>query len=84
MRAYIGQYWSMGTHIVGSIIASMVHHGAMLAALEWVLRCISDGWLVASVLKVNPQNVQLPSTKRKRVLNFLHKALDRENVFSKK
>ena len=62
MRAYVGQYWSMGTYIVGSIISSIGHHGAMLAAFEWVLRYISDGWLVANVLKVNPQNFQLPST----------------------
>ena len=62
MRAYVGQYWSMSTHIVGSTIASMGNHGAMLAVLEWVLRYISDGWLVANVLKVNTQNIQLPST----------------------
>ena len=53
----------MGNYIVGSAITSMGHHGAMLAALEWVLRYISDGWLVANVLK------------QKRVYNFLHKAL---------
>ena len=62
MRTLFCQYWSMGTYIVGSTIASMGHHGAMLAALERVLRYISDGWLVANVVKVNPQNVQLPST----------------------
>ena len=63
MRAHVGQYWSMDTHIVGSTVTSMGPHGAMLAALEWVLRYISDGWLVANVLEaVNPQNVQLPST----------------------
>ena len=54
MRAFVGHYWSMGTHIVGLTIASMGHHGAMLAALDWVFRYISDGWLVANVLKVNP------------------------------
>ena len=52
----------MRTHIVGSTIASMGQHGAMLAALEWVLSYISDGWLVANLLKVNPENVELPST----------------------
>ena len=62
MRTYVGHYWSMGTHIVGLTIASMGHHGAMLAAIDWVLGYISDGWLVANVLKVTPQNVQLPST----------------------
>ena len=62
MRAFVGHYWSMGTHIVGSTISSMGHHRAMLAALNCLLRYISDGWLVANVLKVNPQNVQLPST----------------------
>ena len=54
MRAFVGHYWSMATHMVGSTISSMGHHGAMLAALDWVLRYISDGWLVANVLKVNP------------------------------
>ena len=53
MRAFVSHYWSMGTHIVGPTIASMGHQGAVLAALDWVLKYISDGWLVANVLKVN-------------------------------
>ena len=53
MRAFVGHYWSMGTHIVGSTIASMGHHGAVLAALDRVIKYISDGWPVANLLKVN-------------------------------